>query len=366
MRSRLRGRAPRSQDGVLGAAGHGLPPSAPAESVRGAVVGPGRAPLRRHGCGASRSRLAFVACSSDASAAHVATVRRGGRGGAWPASCSLLQAAVVVLVVGRSRPWLAYVQIAGRRRRREAAERDDSASPHTRRRLPGRARRALDDPDPPAVLQPLRRAGAGRHRHRLRRRDDRRTAPGTPTPTPTEIGRALPRHDRPRRCAGEHVHRDLHRHARAVGARGRARCATRPAGWSRWCRSGCTVDRGRRASCAAQLPAARWRSRCSRSLVAALGALAGSAGGCGGTTHGLGAGRAVADVRLLRRGAALGARGAAAARPRRAGAAGQRRGPPAARPARRRSPGAASTSSGCPASWWRRSAGRTRSPTRCT
>ena len=100
------------------------------------------------------------------------------------------------------------------------------------------------------------------------------TAPATPTPTPSRSA-AVPRHLGG--APGGGLHRGLHRHARAVGARGRAR-SRRTARSSRWSRSasGRPVDRQ-----LARRPAGhRARRAAPRSLVGPAGRVADLADGC--------------------------------------------------------------------------------------
>ena len=129
----------------------------------------------------------------------------------------LLQVLVVLLVV------VVGARARGLRRPpgRARAARVDRArrGGPDRRRLPRRARRA-GRADPSRRPAAVRRAGARGHRRRLRRRDGPRPDPLHP-PQPRADRQEV--HRRPRRRArGRGLHPGVHRHARALDARGGA------------------------------------------------------------------------------------------------------------------------------------------------
>ena len=175
----------------------------------------------------------------------------------------------------------------------------------------------------------LRRADAGRDRHLVHHRAGARPHAVHP-PRPRRDRPSLPGHHRARPGGGD-LHRDVHRHARAVGADDRSGGGRPTGGWSRWCRPGSRSTRSA-ATSPVPFPASsgrRWR-RWRWARWAAGCSAAGSAGRRTGWT-----GAAGPDGRLPRRRAARRPRGAAAPGRRRRRPAGQRRGPPAARDRRR-------------------------------
>ena len=210
---------------------------------------------------------------------------------------------------------------------RRGAGRGPRHRPHPGRRPRRRVGPLRAGPDLGAPT--ARGAGPAGHRHRLRRGHDARRHPVHPSRSRADR-RAVPRHDRP--CGGRRDRRrDVHRHPRALGARGgagrRRRAGRRP-------RGGRPDDQPcQRRDDPPAAPARRHHGRrtagggcrvvAGQPLAAALDARSR-------------AGRAEPDVRVLRRGAARGPGRPVAARPGRPVAAGQRRGPASAVAARRR------------------------------